>query len=135
MMVEEETWRFFSVYFDLWTLRCSSSYLVKQEIYFNIKRFFKKSNWIDESLSDENHLHHLKLLIFGVCCVNGTEFEEMETIWIRLEHAYNKIYLLSKQVPNECRTRCFSIEETIKAICSEVNVFNSLSYRSHSKTP
>lgn len=86
-----------------------------------------------------NHLHHLTLLFLIMrCnekCVKRTEFERIGTVWIRLEYAYNTIYLLSKQVANECRTRCFSIEETIKAICSEVNVFNSLSYRSHSKTP
>lgn len=138
MMVEEETWRFLSVYFDLWTLRCSSSYLVKQEIYFNIKRFFKKSNWIDESLSDKS-LASSEITYFWWCAVmknvwnelNLKKWQQSGSDWSM--HTIQSIYFLNESQMSVAHD--VSIEETIKAICSEVNVFNSLSYRSHSKTP
>lgn len=48
-------------------------------------------------------------------------------------HTIQSIYFLNESQMSVAHD--VSIEETIKAICSEVNVFNSLSYRSHSKTP
>lgn len=57
----------------------------------------------------------------------------MGTILTYSMHAIQSIYFLNESQMSVAHD--VSIEETIKSICSEVNVFNSLSYRSHSKTP